>query len=194
MKEFLIKSNDDQTSIESPIVKDQNSFLDFNKVRFELLTNTRIDPYEDSDDIEENGRNYSELDNRFDQIWKSFCNYLENNFQHCVSLNHLGRVLQYVKRKSTTRIKRNKPSYLESNVPNLIVCPKDEIIKYVLSIYAFTADQEMPNGDEVLYCNSQTSLEDIELFWMRVMSTDDSEEEKIYSIVNVQVIIYHYFN
>ena len=168
------KQNDNSTS---------STLLNFDLIRSDLMKNVRVDIYQEYDDDRIDG-----LEAKFDQIWSSFCIYLDCNFEHCVSMNHLGWVLRHIKEANSTVIKRERPAYLESNVANLIVCPKDEIIKRTLSIYSLTPDQELPGCDEILYCNSETSFEDIELFWRRVLSVSKSNnEEKIYSLVNVQV-------
>lgn len=128
------------------------------------------------------------LELTYQRILETFLNYLGCDFDDFLSLNHLGRVLVYLRSKSTLNISRKKPSYLDNNTPNLIICPRDEIIRRVLSIYAFTSEQPLPADDEVLFCNGETSCEDVELFWNRVFSANESG--KIYSLVNVQDLSY----
>ncbi|RNA31081.1 E3 ubiquitin-ligase RNF213-like [Brachionus plicatilis] len=55
-----------------------------------------------------------------------------------------------------------------------------------------SAEQPLPSKDEVLYCNSKTTSEEIELFWLRVLSIyqADEKEQKIYSLINVQDLLY----
>ena len=71
----------------------------------------------------------------------------------------------------------------------MIVFPEDEIIKRTLSIYNLTPDAEMPTDDEVIYCTSDTTLEQLELFWKRCIF-GSGNEEKIYCLMNVQDLLY----
>ena len=84
---------------------------------------------------------------------------------------------------------RKIPGYLKHNrgVPSLIVCEKREQIPVVLSIYAFDVNAPMPNNDELLYCDRNTSYEDMEIFMRRVLTSDD---QKIYTILNIQDLSY----
>ncbi len=74
-------------------------------------------------------------------------------------------------------------------MPNLIVCPEDEIIRRTLSVYHLTPDAQMPTDDEIIYCTSDTTLEQLELFWKRCIF-DSHNEQKIYCLVNVQELLY----
>jgi len=77
----------------------------------------------------------------------------------------------------------------------LIVCPQDEIIRRTLNIYrltpdALTPDAPMPTDDEVIYCTADTTCEQLELFWKRVIFGDGSTCKKIYCLMNVQDLLY----
>ena len=124
------------------------------------------------------------------------------------SLSHLCYVLEYLKSHSSVKIRRQKPAYLEYNIPNLIICPQNEVIKKTLGIYMLSPDQPLPTDDEVLYCTERTSAEQLELFWKRLLSygaTNDKAEnvtgvdrqeaesndtQKIYCLMNVQDLLY----
>ena len=92
-------------------------------------------------------------------------------------------------RDSNPCVGRKIPGYLKHNrgMPSLIVCEKREQIPVVLSIYAFDANAPMPNNDELLYCDRNTSYEDMEIFMRRVLASGD---QKIYTILNVQDLSY----
>ncbi len=75
-------------------------------------------------------------------------------------------------------------------MPNLIVCPQDEIIKRTLIIYALSPSETLPSDQEILYCNSSTIFEEIELFWKRVSISENSDCEKIYLLINMQDLLY----
>ena len=145
--------------------------------------NSNEDPYNDEPD---------DLQEKYDKIWQNFLEYLNLNFEDYVSVYHLGLALDHIKINSKVLIERKKPSYLEDNIPNLIVCPQDEIISRTLNMYSISDDQPLPSNDEVLYCNSKTTSEEIELFWTRALTKNQTggKEQKIYSLVNVQDLLY----
>ena len=142
----------------------------------------------------DNVMNSEELDVKYRNVWTKFKEYLNCNFDEFVCLNHLGLVLKYLKSKSTQLIERKIPPFLEYNTPNLIICPQDEILKRALNIYRHSPEQPLPTEDEILYCNSATTHEQIELFWMRILNSSDDDLDnkhmKIYCLINVQDLLY----
>jgi hypothetical protein len=142
------------------------------------------DPYD-----EENDQN---LEIKYKNIWQKFLEYLNCNFDDFVCLNHLGLVLKYLKSKSDISIQRTKPVFLETNSPNLIICPQDEILKRTLSIYSLTPDQPLPTDDEILFCNSTTTHEQIDLFFKRALNSSEEAQisKKIFCLINVQDLLY----
>ncbi len=92
-----------------------------------------------------------------------------------------------LKSESKSAVNRHKPAYLEKGVPNLIVCSQEEIINRALNMYTVSSKERMPTDDEIIYCNARTTSEELELFWKRVLL---NKEKKIYSLINVQDLIY----
>lgn len=169
------ESQSNEQKVESPL-KELN-LLKFDDIKFRIFDEKMLD--NDS------------LKSKYDSIWHKFKEYLDNNFDEFVSLNHLGLVLQILRSQDKMVINRVKPSYLEYNMPNLIVCPQDEIIKRALNIYALSPDQPLPTIDEVLYCTQKTSHEEIELFWKRCMlDYARNNQQRIYCLMNVQDLLY----
>lgn len=162
-------------------ISDTNTqnLLNLDDLKSDLFKSTKKDPYDDD--------SVDYLEKKYHEIWSTFSKFLDCNFDHCISLNHLGFVLRHLKTQSKRLVKRQKPNYLDYNTPNLIVCPRDDIIRRALSIYSLTADQPLPGDDEILYCNSATTFEEIELFWRRVLFGQD---DKIYTLINVQDLVY----
>ena len=78
----------------------------------------------------------------------------------------------------------------KQGVPNLIVCPQNQIIKHCLNIYTHSADQPLPSTDEVIYCTAKTTCEQLELFWRRCLFSQSETEAKIYCLLNVQDLLY----
>lgn len=168
---------------------DQNRAFNIETIRSDLFAKLKdeYDPY----DLDDEGK--SQFEETLTKIWEKFRLYLNRDFEHCVSLSRLGRLLQSLKDQSNDIVRRQKPAFLETGVVNLIVCPRDEIVKRVLSIYALNPDQPLPGDDEVLYCNSDTTSEEIELFFRRVLGAGKERDDKIYVFANVQVRISFHF-
>ncbi|XP_052242497.1 E3 ubiquitin-protein ligase RNF213-like [Dreissena polymorpha] len=71
--------------------------------------------------------------------------------------------------------------------PNLIVCPAGEILKVTLSIYMHDRNQPLPLSDEVLVCHTDTTIDEIEIFWRRAVFADG---RKIHCLVNADILNY----
>lgn len=168
---FMNEDSNEQV-IDSPSLssKTENFETMRSKILGELLE--PLDVYDDQH------TSVQSLEIKYNTIWQRFLDYLDCNFDDFVSLTHLGLVLEFLKSKSKRQIQRCRPVYLDFNVPNLIVCAQDEIINRTLSIYQFTPAQSLPTDDEILFCNSNTTFEEIELFWKRVLFDDNLDSNK----------------
>ena len=181
------KSLDDTEETNEPkeevyVDRSDLNILNFDQLKLEVFGDS-CDPYESEND--------DSLDSKFKKVWEKFKDYLDSNFEDFVSLNHLGLVLSYLKSKSEFVIHREKAPFLEINTPNLIICPQDEIIKRALGLYMVSPEQPLPTDDELLYCNSDTTHEQIELFWKRVLASSATDKsQKIYCLINVQDLSY----
>ena len=84
-------------------------------------------------------------------------------------------------------LERQIPGYLSHRgAPNLIVCSSQrEQIAVVLSIYAHTARAPLPGTDELLYCDADTSGEQVEIF-MRNAFRSPAAHRKCHTIMNMQ--------
>ena len=67
--------------------------------------------------------------------------------------------------------KREIPEGFHTGKPNLIVCPKVDMWRTILSIYMTSADQGLPSAAEVLVCCESTTTEEVELLLRRAMQT-----------------------
>jgi hypothetical protein len=131
------------------------------------------------------------LENHLKNLWSDFEKYADADFDEFISLNRLCWLLHRLKREAS--IYRECPPYIEQGTPNLIVCLQEEIIVKTMEIYALSPQQPLPNDDEILYCTPQTTYEDVELFWKRLLSdklNDKKVTRKIYSIVNAHDLSY----
>ena len=161
---------------------------------------------EDNNDFEMNEEDYEDDENnlkkplskcknfreKLDLVWSTFMSN-QNKFNRedlFLSLQHLALFLDQIKLKYSTsnnKIIRKSPGYLNKGRPNLIICPSRDQIKLVLSIYANSIQQPLPLLDEVLYCNSDTSSEEIENFLRIAFKSDGS---RIYTLVNINELDY----
>ena len=94
-----------------------------------------------------------------------------------VTLKDVGLFLDNINSQNEERFVRPFPDYFEQTEPNLVVSPYSDIIYTILSLY-FTSDSnsELPSPHEVLICSSETTSEEIEIFWRRcIMSPSLSD-------------------
>ncbi|KAF5902954.1 E3 ubiquitin-protein ligase, partial [Clarias magur] len=87
------------------------------------------------------------------------------------------------------KIRRQLPKGLMLGRPNLIVCPKEEILTTCLSVYAVSEYAPLPSYDEVLLCSPATSYEHVELFLRRCL-TNRNIGDKIYTLLYADLLSY----
>ena len=85
-----------------------------------------------------------------------------------VTLKDVGLFLDNINSQNVERFVRPFPNCFEQAEPNLVVSPYSDIIYIILSLY-FTSDSksELPSPHEVLICSSETTSEEVEIFWRR---------------------------
>lgn len=88
-----------------------------------------------------------------------------------------------------SEIRRELPKGLMLGRPNLVVCPREEILATCLSIYAASKYEPLPSYDEVLLCSSTTLCEHVEIFLRRCLTTGNISE-KIYTLVYADLLSY----
>jgi hypothetical protein len=75
--------------------------------------------------------------------------------------------------------------------PNLIVCEPRDQIKVAMSLYAYTPSAPMPSNDELLYCTSSTTGEEVENFLHLVVAPSlYRHNSPLYCIMNMQDLGY----
>jgi hypothetical protein len=118
---------------------------------------------------------------------------LDQNLTEILCLNHVGHFLKYLKKKSNKKICRQRPPYLDTGLPNLVVCDNSEIIPRVLNLYMFSPEQSLPNDEEIIFCTEATKSSEVEEFLRRAVSKSDDDSDnknKIYCLANVQNLEY----
>ncbi len=109
-----------------------------------------------------------------------------------LTLEHLAFILELIDdmKPSTSRntFARKIPGFLtHKGKPNLILCNTRNQIEIVLTIYATSPECPLPSNDEILFCHSQTSSEEVENFLRIAYKSDGS---KIYTLLNLQELNY----
>ncbi|XP_052808603.1 E3 ubiquitin-protein ligase rnf213-alpha-like isoform X2 [Mya arenaria] len=109
------------------------------------------------------------LINDLKELWKNFLGSISSNISDYLSLEHLGVILNMLAERDERNIRRNMPPVYVEEEPNLVVCPSDEVLRVALSIYMYDPDQPLPQSDEVLVCTSETSADEVSIFWRRAI-------------------------
>ncbi|XP_076856258.1 E3 ubiquitin-protein ligase rnf213-alpha-like isoform X2 [Brachyhypopomus gauderio] len=86
-------------------------------------------------------------------------------------------------------IRRVLPKGLVHGRPNLIVCPREEVLATCISIYSTSEYEPLPTYDEVLLCSATTPYEYVELFLRRCMSSGYMGE-KLYCLLHADLLSY----
>lgn len=73
--------------------------------------------------------------------------------------------------------------------PNLIKCEACHQISVILSLYANSYKEPAPSNDELLFCTSRTTGEEVENY-LRLVVTSPLDETRIYCIANIQELGY----
>ncbi|XP_061169263.1 E3 ubiquitin-protein ligase RNF213-like isoform X1 [Saccostrea echinata] len=122
-----------------------------------------------------------------EQLWEEFLSSISSSVSDYLSVEHLGIILRRLTETETFCVQRPFLPCFERGVPNLLLCPQDEILNTVLTIYSHDPDQPLPQSDEILMCTPHTTLDEVEIFWRRaVLDTTD----RIHCLVNGDLLDY----
>ena len=94
----------------------------------------------------------------------------------CLSIEHFGQFLNEINTR-TLQQPRKLSEQFSTGKPNLIVCQSQDTWNIILSIYMHSPELPLPSSDEVLICDHQTSLEDVELLLRRAMQKDNESRK-----------------
>lgn len=127
----------------------------------------------------------------FSQKWKSFLAEQNSVNTRHITLTHFTSILSYLFEKKL-EIRRNLPGFwTKTDEPNLISCPNNELMSVILSMYALTSDQPMPADTEIMFCQSNTTIEQVENFIRLCFSSNGS---MIFLMVNIHNLTYNVSN
>lgn len=216
LKRQNLSNVDDQVLMMLSFVKPNCTAADLRKAGHELQYDIITKPEEHNGDIEFqtfvvqesdfedqdlSDLNESNSPQKFDLIWNGYMRDMKNFLPHILDITHFGRLLEILANMDTDTdegnsdqeiedlIGRELPEGLAPGIPNLIVCPHDEVLKSCISIYMRSEDETLPTYDEVLLCTSSTPYEQVELFLRRCLSTG-YRGQKIYTMLYGDLLSY----
>ncbi|XP_026523023.1 E3 ubiquitin-protein ligase RNF213 [Notechis scutatus] len=130
-----------------------------------------------------------ELTEHLEEIWGSYMENMGLFLPDCFDIETLGRFLSNLADLEKRNVARVLPQGLHARQPNLILCPRSEILVSTISIYMNSPEEKLPSYDEVLLCTPQTSYEQVELFMRRCL-TPNNKEKKIYTLLFADELSY----
>ncbi|XP_058026835.1 E3 ubiquitin-protein ligase RNF213 isoform X2 [Ahaetulla prasina] len=130
-----------------------------------------------------------ELIEHLEEIWGSYMENMGLFLPDCFDIETLGRFLSNLANLEKRSVVRVLPQGLHTRQPNLILCPRSEMLVSTISIYMNSPEEMLPSYDEVLLCTPQTSYEQVELFMRRCL-TPNNKEKKIYTLLFADELSY----
>lgn len=125
------------------------------------------------------------LKDRLKGLWEKFLSSSQRSMKDYLSIEHLGMILECL--KSRDPLERTLPTYLKRGQPNLIVCPQNELLQTVLSLYMEDDEATLPTRKEVLLCTEDTTAEEVELLLLRAIQ---DRSGRIYTLAQVDLLRY----
>ncbi|KAK4812085.1 hypothetical protein QYF61_026917 [Mycteria americana] len=123
-------------------------------------------------------------------IWECYMSNMGSFLPNCLDIDTLGGWLKNLASWEREHVKRDFPQdLLYVGQPNLITCPRSEVLTSALAIYMNSPNQPLPAFDEVLLCTPQTTAEQVGLFLRRCLSPC-SGEGKIYTMLYADELSY----
>ncbi|KAM6119107.1 E3 ubiquitin-protein ligase RNF213 [Phoenicopterus ruber ruber] len=123
-------------------------------------------------------------------IWECYMSNMGSFLPNCLDIDTLGGWLKNLASWERQHVTRDFPrDLLCVGQPNLITCPRSEVLTSALAIYMNSPDQPLPTFDEVLLCTPQTTAEQVGLFLRRCL-IPCSRGEKIYTMLYADELSY----
>uniref|UniRef100_A0A8C3UM49 RING-type E3 ubiquitin transferase n=1 Tax=Catharus ustulatus TaxID=91951 RepID=A0A8C3UM49_CATUS len=111
-----------------------------------------------------------DLSAQLECIWECYMGNMGSFLPSCLDIDTLGVWLESLASRGGERVSRNFPQdLLYVGQPNLITCPRSEVLSSALAIYMNSPEQPLPTFDEVLLCTPHTSAEQVGLFLRRCL-------------------------
>ncbi|XP_042658256.1 E3 ubiquitin-protein ligase RNF213 isoform X2 [Tyto alba] len=131
-----------------------------------------------------------DLTARLECIWECYMCNMGSFLPNCLDIDTLGGWLKNLASWEKEHVTRDFPQdLLYVGQPNLITCPRSEVLTSALAIYMNSPNQPLPTFDEVLLCTPQTTAEQVGLFLRRCL-IPCSGGEKIYTMLYADELSY----
>ena len=117
----------------------------------------------------------------------------EGLFESYITFDELGIFLHEILKSSPHKVTEEQPlpNGMEDGKPNLVVIPSHSVFDFVLSLYIIDdGNISLPLYHEVVFCSDQTTIEIVDLFWIRAMMNPESNDQNIFCMVNIQNLSY----
>uniref|UniRef100_A0A803XU37 RING-type E3 ubiquitin transferase n=1 Tax=Meleagris gallopavo TaxID=9103 RepID=A0A803XU37_MELGA len=125
-----------------------------------------------------------------EHIWECYMSNMGAFLPKCLDVDTLGAWLKSLAGGERECVTRDFPQdLLHVGQPNLITCPRSEVLTSALAVYMNSPNQPLPTFDEVLLCTPQTTAEQVGLFLRRCL-IPGSEGEKIYTMLFADELSY----
>ncbi|XP_043570887.1 E3 ubiquitin-protein ligase rnf213-alpha-like isoform X2 [Chiloscyllium plagiosum] len=128
-----------------------------------------------------------DMEEKMDLLWEHYMKNMSYFLSNSLDVSSLGKLLDIVADTKQTITRALPPGFHESH-PNLVVCPRSELLTSALCIYMYSSDQPLPTYDEVLLCTTETTYEQVELFMRRCLT--GYECSKIYALLYAEELTY----
>ena len=127
-----------------------------------------------------------QLSDKLKEIWNQFLEKVESlEITEYLSFLSLARCLEELNENHGRNPDRKFSNSFSPGTANLVVCSEDEMHELALSFYMLDRDKPLPSLDEILICQNDTPLEQIELICRRAF-TDRSG--KIFVVMHAERI------
>ncbi|XP_030361798.1 E3 ubiquitin-protein ligase RNF213 isoform X3 [Strigops habroptila] len=131
-----------------------------------------------------------DLTAQLEYIWECYMSNMGSFLPNCLDIDTLGGWLKNLASWEREQVTRDFPQdLLYVGQPNLITCPRSEVLTSALAIYMNSPNQPLPTFDEVLLCTPQTTAEQVGLFLRRCL-IPCSRGEKIYTMLYADELSY----
>lgn len=131
-----------------------------------------------------------DLSAQLEHIWECYMCSMGSFLPNCLDIDTLGGWLKNLASWESECVTRDFPhDILCIGQPNLITCPRAEVLTSALAIYMNSPNQPLPMFDEVLLCTPQTTVEQVGLFLRRCL-IPCGEGERIYTMLYADELSY----
>ncbi|XP_061232976.1 E3 ubiquitin-protein ligase RNF213 isoform X3 [Neopsephotus bourkii] len=127
---------------------------------------------------------------QLEHLWECYMSNMGSFLPNCLDIDTLGEWLKNLASWERKQVTRDFPQdLLRLGQPNLITCPRSEVLTSALAVYMNSPCQPLPTFDEVLLCTPQTTAEQVGLFLRRCLIPCRGGE-KIYTMLYADELSY----